>query len=180
MSEPRGLVPLRSAGRRSVARHAAVLLAQALASDDAESLGLRADELLADHQRAEQLLGGPDAWASALHAVVQRYGRVGALLVIAYQARWARRHEDDTPHQSPLLELLVERFYQLDAAALDALLADIDRAEGVDVSGEDAASRRWLHATYAVAERDGTDAAHRCYMRALDRVLRRAGSVLAS
>jgi hypothetical protein len=37
-----------------------------------------------------------------------------------------------------------------------------------------------LHATYAQAARDGTEAAHRAYMAALETVMRQAGRAIAS
>ena len=60
------------------------------------------------------------------------------------------------------------------------LLCEIDDDEGFvgDEDGVDA--HRWLHATYAVAARDGTPAAHRAYMRALDRVMRLVRPLVAS
>lgn len=156
------------------------LLGQALASDDAEAGGLRADDLLADADGAVQLLGDPEAWPAARHAVVQRYGRVGALLVVGYEGRWHRRRGLEHPANPPELETLLDRFAELSAAELDVLLAGIERAEGVDPTDEVVAARRMLHATYAQAARDGTEAAHRAYMEALDTVMRQAGRALAS
>ena len=176
-------------GRRSVVQSSAALLALALASDDAEEAGVRAADVLADPEGAVDLLGRPDAVSSARHAVVQRYGRVGALLVIGFEDRWRRRRASATAPAAAagrgapplaLLEELVEGFSRLDAPAMDELLAALDEAEGMPVVGESATARRWLHATYAVAARDGTDASHRAYMTALDRVMRLAAPRIAS
>ena len=58
----------------------------------------------------------------------------------------------------------MQDFAHLDARGLYGLLCEIDEDEGFagDTDGIDA--HRWLHATYAVAARDGTPAAHRAYM----------------
>ena len=53
-----------------------------------------------------------------------------------------------------------------------------DEGFTADADGVDA--HRWLHATYAVAARDGTPGAHRAYMRALDRVMRLVRPLVAS
>ncbi|MHB8439238.1 MAG: hypothetical protein ACYDD4_08765 [Acidimicrobiales bacterium] len=168
---------------RSAGVRAATLLQVALGSDDAEATGLRADEVLAQAQAAEQVLGAPDAWDTAVLAVAQRYGRVGALLVVGFQQRWARRHGmaiemPDTVEAA--LDLLIERFATVDAEELASIMSVVDRAEGVAVDHEATAARRWLHATYAVAERDGSPNAHRQYMLALERVMRGARTLLAS
>jgi hypothetical protein len=167
-------------GERRLVIAATGLLGQALASDDAEAGGLRADDLLADGESAVKLLGDPDAWPAARHAVVQRYGRVGALLVVGFEGRWrSRRGVADSPNP-PELETLLERFMELSGEELERLLSAIERAEGVDADDEEVAARRLLHATYAQAARDGTDAAHRAYMAALDAVMRQAARKLAS
>ena len=174
--------------RRGAVHASAALLAQALASDDAEATGMRAAEVLADPEAAVAVLGGPDAVVAARHAVVQRYGRVGALLVVAYEERWRRGHAGVTAAARPPgtvadesgLEELIEQFADLDTAAVAELLVRLDEAEGLAVHDELASARRWLHATYAVAARDGTDTAHRAYMVALDRIMRLAAPRLAS
>jgi hypothetical protein len=166
-------------GRHGLVHRASGLLGQALASEDAEAAGLRADDVLTSGEAAVTLLGDPDAWAAARHAVVQRYGRVGALLVVGYEGRWRARHGLGGPVNPPDMEHLLDRFASLDAEELQVLLARLDRAEGVDEDEEASRARRWLHATYAVAARDGSDAAHRDYMEALDRVMRLAGRRLA-
>lgn len=171
------------AGRGHVERLADVasgLLGQALASDDAEAGGLHADDLLADPAGAVQLLGDPEAWPAARNAVVQRYGRVGALLVLGYEGRWHRRRGLDHRPNPPELEMLLDRFAELSAEEIDGLLAGIERAEGVDPTDEVVAARRLLHATYAQAARDGTEGAHRAYMAALETVMRQAARALAS
>ncbi|MHB8681959.1 MAG: hypothetical protein ACYDA2_07690 [Acidimicrobiales bacterium] len=168
-------------GCLGVVRRAALLLGQALASDDAEAGGLHADDVLADSGRAESLLGGPEGWPAARHAVVQRYGRVGALLVVGFEERWRRRNRAGA-HEVPCppLEHLLDRFPSLGAEEIDVLLREVDRSEGEPTDGETLAARRWLHATYAVAARDGSDTTHRAYMCALDRVMRQARPILAS
>lgn len=165
-------------GAPRLVERASELLGQAFAADDAEQGGLRADQVLADPEAAVSLLGAPDAWATARHAVVQRYGRVGAMLVLGFEERYQARAGEE-PETTPELEELIDRFADVDAEGLDDLLASLDgvRAGAVD---ETETARRWLHATYAVAERDGTDGAHRAYMDALDRLLRLAGRQLAS
>ena len=50
----------------------------------------------------------------------------------------------------------------------------------MDVDDETIKARRWLHATYAVAGRDGRDDAHRAYMVALDGVMQLARCLVAS
>lgn len=159
------------------------LLDQALASDDAEAGGLRADDVLADPEVALVVLGGPDAWSAARHAVVQRYGRVGALMVVGFEARFhARRGLGAEPNPAELDHLL-NGFAEMDADELRAVLHGVERAAaapGEAVDDEAADARRWLEATYAVAARDGTDTAHCAYMEALDRVMRLAGRRLAS
>ncbi len=172
--------PGRFPGPGELGRLASGLLGEALASDDAEAGGLRADDLLADTDSAVALLGDPAAWPAARNAVVQRYGRVGALLVVGYEGRWRRRRGLGGGPNPPALETLIDRFAALSAEGLDELLAGIERAEGLDADEESRAARRWMHATYAEAARDGTDAAHRAYMAALDAVMRQAARHLAS
>lgn len=163
----------------ALAQRVTALLGEALAGDDAEAAGLRADDVLADPAGAPSVLGGPDAWPAARHAVVQRYGRVGALLVVGYEGRAA-----DAGHANPPeLDRLLDDFTEMDAEEIEDLLAALPGAElPVDHLGGDeaAAARRWLAATYAVAARDRTDAAHRAYMTALERVMRLAARRLAS
>ncbi|MDE3086760.1 MAG: hypothetical protein KGJ77_08335 [Acidobacteriota bacterium] len=166
------------ADRARLSQRAAGLLGQALAADDAEHAGLRADEVLADPAAAVSLLGSPEAWPAARHAVVQRYGRVGALLVLGFEDRWRAGAGEEAAAPAGLEEL-VDRFPHAGAEELEGLLAALDGARG-GVPDDTEAARRWLHATYAVAERDGTDTAHRAYMDALDRLLRLAGRPLAS
>jgi len=156
------------------------LLGQALAAADAEAGGLRADDLLADPEGAVQLLGDPRAWPAARHAVVQRYGRVGALLVVGYEQRWRVRRGLERHPNPPALDTLLDHFAELRAEEIEDLLAGIERAEGVDDADEALAARRLLHATYAQAARDGTDDAHRAYMSALEAVMRQAARSLAS
>ena len=69
-------------------------------------------------------------------------------------------------------------FPRLDARELDRLLRQIERCAGAGHEDEVARAHRMLHATYAVAARDGTDRAHRAYLRALDRVLRLVGPLV--
>lgn len=160
-----------------------------MASEDADEVGLRAETVLADAATALALLGGPEASSAARAAVVQRFGRVGALLVLGYEERGRARHlvpVDD--HRDPdraegpdtYIESLVRDFAIIDARAVYGLLCEIDEDEGFagDADGIDA--HRWLHATYAVAARDGTPAAHRAYMCALDRVMRLVRPLVAS
>lgn len=163
----------------TVGRRVASLLGHAFASDDAESNGLRADDVLADSSGATVVLGAPDGWDGARNAVVQRYGRVGALLVVGHEDRW-QRAQGQPAAAVPTLEYLLDHFAELDAGSIDRLLVEIERSDGLDTDDDATAARRWLHATYAVAERDGSDEAHRAYMAAFDRVMRQAGALLAS
>ena len=172
-------------------RRATELIRHAMASEDADQVGLRAETVLADSSTAMALLGGPDASPAARAAVVQRFGRVGALLVLGYEERGQARHLvpvnghgpgewSDLADADAHLETLVQLFDQLDARDLYWLLCEIDEDEGFagDLDGIDA--HRWLHATYAVAARDGTPGAHRAYMCALDRVMRLVRPLVAS
>ena len=85
------------------------------------------------------------------------------------------QHDADTA-----IESLVQGFGTIDVRVVYALLGEIDEDEGFcgDLEGIDA--HRWLHATYAVAARDGTPGAHRAYMCALDRVMRLVRPLVAS
>ncbi len=160
-----------------------------MASEDADEVGLRAETVLAEPTTALALLGGPDASPAARAAVVQRFGRVGALLVLGYEQRGRAHHlvavngngaiERCDPADAHV-ESLVRDFGVLDARALYRLLCEIDEDEGFagDTDGVDA--HRWLHATYALAARDGTPVAHRAYMSALDRVMRLVRPLVAS
>ncbi|HVA03786.1 MAG TPA: hypothetical protein VMU64_08550 [Acidimicrobiales bacterium] len=185
---PQG-VGVRRPGSRT--RRATELIRQAMASEDADQLGLRAETVLGDCTTALALLGGPDASPAARAAVVQRFGRVGALLVLGYEERGRGRHlapvhgygsaeGSERADADAHLETLVQLFDQLDARDLYWLLCEIDEDEGFagDPDGIDA--HRWLHATYAVAARDGTPGAHRAYMCALDRVMRLVRPLVAS
>jgi len=174
--------------RRPVARgrRATELLRRALSSDDAELHGARAEHILADDGAALLLLGSPDASEVARAAVIQRYGLVGALVVVGYEERWRRSASgDDLGTRGPMemgaacLETLLQEFPRLDARRLDRVLREIDHADP-DSGSEVASAHRWLHATYAVAARDGTARAHRAYLRALDRVLRLVGPLVLS
>jgi hypothetical protein len=172
-------------------RRATELIRQAMASEDADEVGLRAETVLADATTALALLGGPDASPAARAAVVQRFGRVGALLVLGYEERGRARHlvpvngngwgaRTGNADADAHLETLVQLFHHLDARDLYGLLCEIDADEGFagDLDGIDA--HRWLHATYAIAARDGTPGAHRAYMCALDRVMRLVRPLVAS
>jgi hypothetical protein len=80
----------------------------------------------------------------------------------------------------PHIEYLVRDFHHLDSRELYELLCEIDEDEGFSGDEHGVDAHRWLHATYAVAARDGTPAAHRAYMRALDRVMRLVRPLVAS
>jgi hypothetical protein len=174
--------------RRPVARgrRATELLRRALSSDDAELHGTRAEHILSDDGAALMLLGSPDASDVACAAVIQRYGLVGAFLVVGYEERWRRSAVggDDSGTGGPMdvgaacLETMLQQFPRLDARRVDRLLREIDRPGYPDSDSEVAIAHRWLHATYAVAARDGTARAHRAYLRALDRVLRLVGPLV--
>ncbi|HLN43781.1 MAG TPA: hypothetical protein VK215_15090 [Acidimicrobiales bacterium] len=204
-----------------------------MASEDADEVGLRAEHVLADGGTALALLGGEDASPAARAAVVQRFGRVGALLVLGYEERGRAQHLgplNPLPNASPNgshngspngshngsrsgavngshngssnaspngshnghreaeqlddgkghIERLVRDFADLDALGLYRLLGEIDHDEGLGGDGDGVDAHRWLHATYAVAARDGTPGAHRAYMRALDRVMRLVRPLVAS
>jgi hypothetical protein len=183
-------------------RRATELVRQAMASEDVEHLGLRADHVLGDGGAAAALLGSPDASPAARAAVVQRFGRVGALLVIGYEDRWRRARDGGDPdaagpgdvdeHRRDVegaarpdgeraLEVLVREFERADAARVYELLCEIDRDDRPPGRRDDGAdAHRWLDATYAVAARDGSASAHRAYMRALDRVMRLVRILVAS
>jgi hypothetical protein len=170
-------------------RRAAELLARALAHDDAETDGVSADQFLVDPVVAVALLGSPGASPAARDAVVQRFGLVGALLVVGYEDRWCRRLSvlsgagetvgagDVTGR---LVERLVRHFFDLDVRRLETLLHEIDRSEHRGAMSGAVAARCRLHATYAIAARDGDDASHHAYMAALDRVLNMTRPALAS
>lgn len=166
---------------------AGLLLAEALDEPDAETLGVRAGDVLASVWEAERLLAGPEPCAVARHAVVQRYGRVGALVVVGHEDRV---HRGAAVGADPL-RLLVECFWDLDAQEMAVALARIaigehahawpastassgDRTRAAHVapcgSMPVVTSRHWLDATYAVAQRDGGSTAHRAYMAALEQV----------
>ncbi|HTZ09885.1 MAG TPA: hypothetical protein VMB72_12475 [Acidimicrobiales bacterium] len=173
--------PRRAPGRAGErCRRAAALVREAVASEDTEGLGLRADQVLADPRVALGLLGGPEPWPVARQAVVQHYGLVGAYLVVGFEERGAGKAEPGSP-----LERLVRHFATIELSALYRLLGAIEAAgvrpgRGARPFDPVADSHRWLHATYALAARDGTAAAHRTYMRALDDVMRQVRPVVAS
>lgn len=165
-------------------RRVASLLHEALRADDAEASGFDARNLVSDPGRAIGVLGGGSPSRVARNAVVQRFGGVGALLVIACEECWERRRSPEfsadelpDPLQSDLRRLL-EMFSGLGAQEMVELVRAIESdacdspiaATGAEPKADDEA-RRWLHVTYAVAARDGTDEAHRAYVGALDRVL---------
>jgi hypothetical protein len=166
-----------------------VLLARALSHEDAEADGVWADRVLADHAVALALLGSADANPAARDAVVQHFGLVGALLVVAHEDRW-RRHlavlSGDAESLSAAdavsghLERLVKNFPHLDVGKLEALMSDIDRAESGTGADRVTAARRRLHAAYAVAARDGSDVSHQVYMDSLNEVLKMTRPAVAS
>ena len=171
-------------------RRAAELFARSLAHNDAEADGICADRILADPDVALTFLGSPDAAPAARDAVVQRFGLVGALLVVGHEDR-LRTHlaalsepADETAEAeetlSANLERLVRHFSELDAPRLAALLDAIDRAETGRPTDPLVAARHRLHATYAVAARDGSEASHHEYMASLNEVLRMTRPAVAS
>jgi hypothetical protein len=119
---------------------------------------------------------------------VQRFGFVGALLVVAHEDRWQRHlavlsadaETVSAGDEARNLERLVKDFPHLDARRLEALLRAIDRAEGGAADDPVAAVRHRLHATYAVAARDGSEVSHRQYMAALNDVLKTTRPAVAS
>jgi hypothetical protein len=172
-----------------------------MASEDVEHLGLRADHVLGDGGAAVALLGSPHASPAARAAVVQRFGRVGALLVIGYEDRWGRARLRNlagraSPHDGAqavsmpggdvdsegnrAIEVLVREFPHADAQRIYDLLYEIDRDDLLPGRDAGVDARRWLDATYAVAARDGTPSTHRAYMRAMDRVMRLVRPLVAS
>ena len=172
----------RSASAPDRTQRAADLLARSLSHDDAAAEGIRAEKILGDPDVALTFLGSPDAAPAARDAVVQRFGLVGALLVVGYEDR-LRRHladlSDGAAHDAPVgpadsanLERLVRHFFDLDSAGLAALLDAIDRAETGRPTDALCAARHRLHAAYAVAARDGSDVSHHEYMASLNEVLR--------
>ncbi|MGH9030270.1 MAG: hypothetical protein ACRDV4_11740, partial [Acidimicrobiales bacterium] len=67
----------------TIARRVSELMADAWYAEDAEAAGANAAKLLADRETTLKTLGGPLSVAAARHAVIQRFGGVGALLVVA-------------------------------------------------------------------------------------------------
>jgi len=170
-------------------RRASLLLARALSHEDAEADGVCADRLLADPAVALALLGSPDTAPEARDAVVQRFGLVGALLVVAHEDRWQRHLavlSGDAATRSAgdevagHLERLVKHFAHLDAQGLELLLSDIDCAESGMPTDQVAAARHRLHAAYAVAARDGSEVSHHEYMDSLNEVLKMTRPAVAS
>jgi hypothetical protein len=173
-------------------RRAMKLLARSLAHEDAEADGICADRVLADPAIALALLGSPDAAPAARDAVVQRFGLVGAFLVVGQEDRWHRRlaivsgdaeaasaGDDVSMH----LERLVKHFADIDVRTLSTLLSEIDRAEspGPDEDDDDVAvARHRFHAAYAVAARDGSELSHHEYMESLNEVLNMTRPAVAS
>jgi hypothetical protein len=186
------VAPLRAGASATPAlarRRATELLARSLSHEDAEADGVCADQVLADPAVALALLGSPDATPTARDAVVQRFGLVGALLVLGHEDRW-RRHlavlsgdavttsADD--EMSAHLEGLVKNFAHLDVRGLETVLNAIDRAETGRAADQVTTARHRLHATYAVAARDGSDKSHHEYMESLNEVLRMTRPAVAS
>ncbi len=164
-------------------------MVRSLSHEDAEADGVCADRLLADPAIALALLGSPDAAPEARDAVIQRFGLVGALLVVAHEDRWQRRLAvlsadagtvSSGDEAARNLERLVKSFPHIDAPGLEALLRDIDRAEGAPVDDQVSVVRHRLHAAYAVAARDGNDATHHRYMESLNEVLKMTRPAVAS
>jgi len=170
-------------------RRAAALVSRALAHEDAEADGIYADRVLADPAVALALLGSPDADPAVRDGVVQRFGLIGALLVVGHEDRW-RQHlavlsgagdaSRSGAETSPHVERLVRQFPHLDVDGLQALLAEIDREEAADAGDSLSDARHRLHAAYAVAARDGNDVSHHEYMASLNQVLRMTRPSVAS
>jgi hypothetical protein len=164
-----------------VTRRVAELSSAALCAEDAEASGVYAQDLLVDPGRAVDLLGAPDVPLAARHAAVQRFGGVGALLVVACEELWQQIHSPRFSGEASWAEWLDEfhvylaqllhRFADMSPQDMDCLVEAIERADGGSTGGEAASARRWLHVTYAIAARDGTDEAHRAYIKAFHRVL---------
>jgi hypothetical protein len=174
-------------------------------ADDAEAAGVDAVALLADPTRAVRVLGGASFAPAARHAVIQRFGGVGALIVVACEEvalRDAARVEEHAGEEDSIEEDSVEEdgvsgvaevggtvqahlvrllddFGQLGPAELDGLLEEVEAQDG-SRRGDEACARRWLNVTYAIAARDRTPEAHHAYVEALDRVLATKRSLVAS
>jgi len=169
-------------------RRAMKLLARSLAHEDAEADGVCADRVLADPAIALALLGSPDAAPAARDAVVQRFGLVGAFLVVGHEDRWHRRlavvsgdpEATAGDEVSVYLERLVKHFAHLDVHKMATLLNDIDCAENGVPDDDVAVARHRLHAAYAVAARDGTEVSHHEYMESLNEVLSMTRPAVAS
>jgi hypothetical protein len=178
------------AGVKRIAGRASELITAALYADDAEAAGVHAAALLADTRRAIRVLGGPMSAPAARHAVIQRFGGVGALLVIACEEASAQAElaagasgepvPDEQQDLHHLLDRLLRGFGDMTPDQLDSLLVAIAEADGAVTDGEGASARRWLNVTYAIAARDGTDDAHRAYVHAFDRVLALTRPLVAS
>ncbi|HUC35509.1 MAG TPA: hypothetical protein VMR97_00130 [Acidimicrobiales bacterium] len=164
-----------------VGRRASTLLSEALCAEDAEEAGADSQLLVADPASAIAALGAPDAREVDRNAVVQRFGGVGALLVVACEEHWAREHGgmardedvlDEVPHAlASELGRLLSGFAHMEPSEMDGLVESIEGLDGQFPIADEAAARRWLNVTYAVAARDGSEESHRAYVRALDRLL---------
>jgi len=170
-------------------RRAMKLLGRSLAHEDAEADGICADRVLADPAIALALLGSPEAAPEARDAVVQRFGLVGAFLVVGHEDRWQRRLavvSGDAAVSMPgdvvsvYLERLIKHFAHLDVHKMATLLNDIDCAENGVPDDAVAVARHRLHAAYAVAARDGSDVSHHEYMESLNEVLSMTRPAVAS
>jgi hypothetical protein len=173
----------------SINQRVAELLSAAMCAEDAEAQGMDARELVADPDRAVRLLGPPGPPQTARYAVVQRFGGVGALLVIACEQSYDRLHgspvASDVAQTCPDDSLrdhlghLLRDFSDLSPVEMDGLVERVEKVEAGSRPTESTAARRWLHVTYAVAARDGTDEAHRAYVQALDGVLDETRALVA-
>lgn len=170
----------------------AELVSAALWTEDAGAAWERASRLLEDPSTAIEVLGSTASDPEARHALIQRLGGVGGLIVVACEEllpdpRHSRGKNElgdsDVGAGAEVHELLrglLIGFASLPAEALDDLVGAIERADGFDPGQELARARRWLNVTYAVAARDGTEEAHQLYFLALDRVLESTRSLVTS
>ncbi len=147
--------------------------------------------MLEHPEEAIDSLGPESSDPVARHALVQRLGGVGGLVVVACE-ELSPRPKDKEPSAMKnrsggasdellvLLRRLLVGLTSMSPEDLDELVAAIEKADGFDPEQELARDRRWLNVTYAVAARDGTDEAHHLYLDALDKVLASTRSLVTS
>ena len=188
VTQSSGRAAARAPATGSRTRRATELIRQAMASEDADEIGLRAESVLADATTALALLGGPDAspaavprWSSDSGESVRcssSVTRSGGALIISFHLTSMEPRSD--PRAPTRTSSAWSRTSPASTRGLYGLLCVIDEDEGFagDALRDRCASMAARHLHGGGPRRHA--GAHRDYVRTLDRVMRLVRPLVAS